>query len=74
MKPIEGYENLTDAERRLFIQTHQKHLLSLSSKDRERYGLGSIAEVKLVLNRTLSRFVFPMESSRNSQLKGSCTD
>ncbi|MEM1505926.1 hypothetical protein RG959_21240 [Domibacillus sp. 8LH] len=46
MTPIQGYEHLTDAERRLFIRAHQKHLSSLTSKEREQYGLGNVVEVK----------------------------
>ncbi|MEM1505230.1 hypothetical protein RG959_17670 [Domibacillus sp. 8LH] len=46
MIPIQGYEHLTDAERRLFIRVHQKHLSSLTDKEREQYGLGNVVEVK----------------------------
>lgn len=35
MRPIQGYRQLTDAERRLFIRAHLKHLSSLTSKERE---------------------------------------
>lgn len=46
MTPIQGYENLTDAERSLFIRAHQKHLSSLKNSERDHYGLGNIVEVK----------------------------
>ncbi|MCM3789457.1 hypothetical protein M3221_13710 [Domibacillus indicus] len=46
MTPIQGYEHLTDAERRLFIRAHQKHLSSLTDKERKQYGLGNVIEVK----------------------------
>ncbi|MEM1504781.1 hypothetical protein RG959_15335 [Domibacillus sp. 8LH] len=46
MRPIQGYEHLTGSERRLFIQAHQKHLSSLTSKEREQHGLGNVVEVK----------------------------
>lgn len=46
MTPIAGYEHLTDAERKLFIRGHHKHLSSLQSNERERYSLGNVVEVK----------------------------
>ncbi|WP_046178834.1 hypothetical protein [Domibacillus tundrae] len=46
MTPIAGYEKLSDAERRLFIKAHQKHLSSLKSNERDQYGLGNVIEVK----------------------------
>ncbi|WP_309087165.1 hypothetical protein [Domibacillus sp.] len=70
MKPIEGYENLTDAERRLFIQAHQKHLLSLSSKEREQYGLGSIAEVKASSQQDVIEVRFLNGEHRKFTVKG----
>ncbi|OAH53107.1 hypothetical protein AWH48_12180 [Domibacillus aminovorans] len=46
MTPIAGYENLTDAERKVFIRGHHKHLSSLSGNERDQYGLGHVVEVK----------------------------
>ncbi|WP_046180364.1 hypothetical protein [Domibacillus tundrae] len=46
MTPIAGYEKLSDAERRLFIKAHQKHLSSLKSNERDQYGLGSVVKVQ----------------------------
>jgi hypothetical protein len=46
VKPIAGYENLTDAERRLFVRAHRMHLSLLEGKERDQYGLGNVVEVK----------------------------
>ncbi|WP_046174945.1 hypothetical protein [Domibacillus indicus] len=45
MKPIEGYEHLSDAERELFILAHNKHLGLLKGEERGQYGLGSVVAV-----------------------------
>ncbi|MCP3764065.1 hypothetical protein NLX67_17060 [Domibacillus sp. A3M-37] len=46
MTPIAGYEKLSDAEQRVFIKAHQKHLSSLTSNERDQYGLGSVVKVQ----------------------------
>ncbi len=52
MKPVEGYENLSEVERKIFILAHNKHLSSLKGNERDQYGLGSIVEVKANLQQT----------------------
>lgn len=45
MKPIEGYESLSEVERKMFIVAHNKHLGSIKGSERDQYGLGSIVGV-----------------------------
>lgn len=45
MKPIQGYENLSESERKLFIIAHNKHLSVVDPKERGQYSLGNVIKV-----------------------------
>ncbi|OES45257.1 hypothetical protein [Domibacillus iocasae] len=45
MTPIQGYEHLTDAERKLFIFAHNKHLAVVDPNERDQYSLGNVVKV-----------------------------
>lgn len=45
MKPIEGYGNLSESERKLFIIAHNKHLAYVDPKKRSDYSLGKVLKV-----------------------------
>lgn len=45
MKPIVGYEKLSESERKLFIVAHNKHLAYVNPKKRSDYSLGKVLQV-----------------------------
>jgi hypothetical protein len=46
MNEIKGYTDLTEAQRKLLWHVQRKHLSSMDSAERDKYGTGSIQEVK----------------------------
>ncbi|MGG3449916.1 hypothetical protein [Domibacillus aminovorans] len=45
MNEIKGYNELTEAQRKLLWRVHRKHLSSIGSAERDKYGTGNITKV-----------------------------
>lgn len=46
MTPIAGYENLTDTQRKIFVNVHKRHLSAMGEVERAKRTLDKVKKLK----------------------------
>ncbi|OXS77926.1 hypothetical protein [Domibacillus enclensis] len=46
MTPIQGYENLTDTQRKIFVKVHKRHLSMMGETERAKRTLDKVEKLK----------------------------